>query len=70
MATTKVQKRKLYKDKEKVLTHWNTRHTERNKEELKGIAKYELFNFTWIATVNTFIEQGRLSNEKNVLDIG
>jgi len=70
MAATKAQKRKLYKNKEKVLTHWNIRHAERNKAKLIRIAEYELFNFTWIATVNAFIEQGKLSNRKKVLDIG
>lgn len=70
MKIIKSRKRDLYRNKEKVYNHWNIRHSERDYDVLKKIAEYELFNFTWIATVNTFIEQGRLSNEKKVLDIG
>jgi len=70
MKINKSRKRDLYRNKENVSNHWNTRHNERDYGVLKKIAEYELFNFTWIATVNTFIEQGRLSNEKNVLDVG
>lgn len=72
MISKKAEKLQLYKNKKQVSDHWRKRHEEKlkNYEKLKRTAEYELYNFTWIATVNTFIDQGKLSNEKKVLDIG
>ncbi len=66
----KIEKRKLYKNKNTVFTHWHTRHNERDYQKLLKIAEYELYNFTWIATVNTFIKEGNISDKKKILDIG
>ena len=70
MLNRQYKKRQLYKDKNKVLDHWHKRHNERDHEKLMKLAEYELYNFAWIAAVNTFIEQGRLSDRKKVLDVG
>jgi ubiquinone/menaquinone biosynthesis C-methylase UbiE len=68
----KGKRRQLHKSKKQVTDHWRRSHEEKlsNYDHLMRQAKYELNNFTWIATVNTFIEQGKLSNEKKVLDVG
>ena len=70
MKDTKHRKRDLYKNKDRVFEPWYKRHNEWDYEILRKIANYELFNFTWAATVNTFIEQGQLLNEMSVLDLG
>jgi len=64
------EKRSLYRNKHLVLNHWYSRHRDRANEKLIHTADYELFNFTWKATVDTFIEQGILSDDSKVLDIG
>jgi ubiquinone/menaquinone biosynthesis C-methylase UbiE len=70
MAIKLSETRILYRNKEAVSNHWNKRHSERKYDVLKKTAESELYNFTWIATVNTFIEQGNLSATDKVLDIG
>lgn len=72
MFAIKVKKRQLHKSKKQVTDHWRKSHEEKlnNYDKLMRQAKYELNNFTWIATVNTFIEQGKLLNGKKVLDVG
>ena len=70
MKAEKSKHRDLHTSREKVFAHWRKRHNERDDEKLLRLAKRGLYNFTWAATVNTFVEQGHLSDGKKVLDVG